>query len=327
MVKHLYIIGNGFDLHHEINSKYSDFRIWLSETNCDLLCRMDEVYGDCDKEWWADFENQLASLDAIQFGEQIAFENSPDLMSEHCDRTWNDAEIEVERQLDSVFYDLRESFHDWILQLNPPSRHRKVIFKYSDAIFINFNYTDTLEKLYGIHPQKILHIHGYIGSEDDEFVLGHGKSYNELQQINSINIPEPPKDLSSEELADYYEDVSYGQELHEQLAIGAAINAIATQQKPIKKIIEKYSNFFESIEGITEIHVYGLSLSEVDKPYLFYFTEKFKDAHWEFSDFEDYNRDKIESFCKDRGITTFSIIDLNNILDTRQLTIPYDFLS
>lgn len=30
MVKHLYIIGNGFDLHHGINSSYKDFQEWMS---------------------------------------------------------------------------------------------------------------------------------------------------------------------------------------------------------------------------------------------------------------------------------------------------------
>ena len=30
-MKHLYIIGNGFDLHHEIPSGYLDFHNWLDE--------------------------------------------------------------------------------------------------------------------------------------------------------------------------------------------------------------------------------------------------------------------------------------------------------
>jgi len=67
----------------------------------------------------------LASLDAIQYSERIAFENQPDLMSEHCDRTWNDAEIVVEQDLDNLFGELRRVFHDWIIQLNKPSSAKK----------------------------------------------------------------------------------------------------------------------------------------------------------------------------------------------------------
>lgn len=31
MVKSLYILGNGFDIHHGINSKYSDYHEWLEK--------------------------------------------------------------------------------------------------------------------------------------------------------------------------------------------------------------------------------------------------------------------------------------------------------
>lgn len=37
MVKHLYIIGNGFDLHHGINSSYKDFQEWMYENNPDVI--------------------------------------------------------------------------------------------------------------------------------------------------------------------------------------------------------------------------------------------------------------------------------------------------
>ena len=67
MTKHLYIIGNGFDLHHGINSSYKNFQEWMHENNPDVIEKVDEIYGFCDEEWWSDFENQLASLDAIRY--------------------------------------------------------------------------------------------------------------------------------------------------------------------------------------------------------------------------------------------------------------------
>ena len=33
MVKSLYILGNGFDIHHGINSKYSDYHEWLEKND------------------------------------------------------------------------------------------------------------------------------------------------------------------------------------------------------------------------------------------------------------------------------------------------------
>lgn len=50
MPKHLYIIGNGFDLHHEINSSYKDFQEWMYENNPDVIEKADEIYGVCDDE-------------------------------------------------------------------------------------------------------------------------------------------------------------------------------------------------------------------------------------------------------------------------------------
>lgn len=37
MAKHLYIIGNGFDLHHKINSSYKNFQQWMYENNPDII--------------------------------------------------------------------------------------------------------------------------------------------------------------------------------------------------------------------------------------------------------------------------------------------------
>lgn len=323
MAKHLYFIGNGFDLHHEINSSYGHFRDWMSENNPDVMNSVEEIYGDCDNDWWSDFENQLASLDAIRFGEEIAWENPPDLMSEHCDRTWNDAEIEVEQQLESLYSDLRACFHDWIEQLDMPLVEKMVRIEMQDSIFINFNYTKTLENLYGVNSNRVLHIHGCVDCDED-FILGHGKSYEELQQINKEDYPEPSDNLTSEEIAQFYEkNTENGHEIHEQFAIGAAINGVASQRKPVAELIKKYTPFFESINAVKYIHVYGLSISDVDMPYLEYFASKYKDSHWEFSDYEDQNRTNIENFCHSNNIQIYSIIDLDNLQIVRQLSIDF----
>lgn len=322
MAAHLYIIGNGFDLHHKVNCSYENFRNWMSETNPYVMDSIEETYGDCNEDWWSDFENQLVSLDAIRFGAQIAYENPPDLMSDHCDSTWNDAEIEVEQQLESLYFNLRDCFHDWIEQLNKPQGEKKVKIEIKDSIFINFNYTKTLEDLYGVNPDRVLHIHGCIDCDDD-FILGHGKSYEELEQINKEDFPELPDDLPSEDIAEFYEENSEkGHEIHEQFAIRAPINGVASQRKPVAELISRYSPFFDSIKAVKHVHVYGLSISDVDKPYLEYFASKFKDSYWEFSDYEDQNRTSIEKFCNSNGIN-YSIINLADLQFVRQLSIDF----
>ena len=48
MVKSLYILGNGFDIHHGINSKYSDYHEWLEKNDngtYEKLCAIYDTYG------------------------------------------------------------------------------------------------------------------------------------------------------------------------------------------------------------------------------------------------------------------------------------------
>lgn len=322
MIKHLYIIGNGFDLHHKVNSSYKNFQDWMYQNNSDVIQKIDEIYGICDDEWWSDFENQLASLDVIRYSEEIAFENQPNLASDHCDRMWSDAQIEVENQLEELYSELRTCFHKWIEQLTPPSTSRQVKLIIQDSKFINFNYTKTLENLYGIYPHQILHLHGCV-DKDEDFVLGHGKSYEELDSLNTEKIPVPPKDLDEYELNLFYEEQAKSHELHVQLARQAAISGVASQKKPVNDIINKNESFFNSLCDISHIHVYGLSLSEVDIPYLKHILAIVGSAKWEFSDYNNLNHNKINYFCNTNNIQDCDIINLEDIIDTSQLKIPF----
>lgn len=70
--KHLYIIGNGFDIHHSINSSYSNYRNWLEENEPDIYSQLCDLYGvstdeDEAHEWWSDFENMLSEIDLYDY--------------------------------------------------------------------------------------------------------------------------------------------------------------------------------------------------------------------------------------------------------------------
>ena len=67
--KHLYIIGNGFDIFTGLKTSYSDFRKWLENSYIFVYEAMTSVYG-ADGEWWNDFEKQLGSLDLARYASQ-----------------------------------------------------------------------------------------------------------------------------------------------------------------------------------------------------------------------------------------------------------------
>lgn len=63
-MKNLFIIGNGFDIHHGINSRYSDYREWLKGYDFDLynkLCRLYDSTED-DDDWWNSLNNIYLQL-------------------------------------------------------------------------------------------------------------------------------------------------------------------------------------------------------------------------------------------------------------------------
>lgn len=62
MSSNLFVIGNGFDLHHGIQSRFSDFGRRIAEVAPDLLELINE-YLFVDEDFWNCFESRLATFD------------------------------------------------------------------------------------------------------------------------------------------------------------------------------------------------------------------------------------------------------------------------
>lgn len=62
---------------------------------------------------------------------------------------------EVGYTLKRLYDDLQVEFTKWILQLEDPIPKYKVKIEKSNTLFINFNYTQTLENVYGVQPSNI----------------------------------------------------------------------------------------------------------------------------------------------------------------------------
>lgn len=258
--KHLYIIGNGFDIHHDIPSKFNDekggdcFRKWIEENDLCTLCTIEDNFGSVDDEWWNTFEVSLASIETLRIAVEEAFEHSPDFSSDNFrDRDWYEAEIAVKIRMDDVYNTISSALKKWVLQL-PRGNYRKAIDIITEnSLFFSFNYTNTLESIYGIHDTNILYIHGN-ALKDDDLILGHNSTYSKLEEAMSK-----------------YEKVSDG-EYHYQCAKDAALYGIASHRKNVDKIINQNSLWFEKLYNVNYVHILGHSLCEVDIPY---FTEIF----------------------------------------------------
>lgn len=86
----LYVIGNGFDIHHGIESKYWDFEKWVKKTYKDssLIGLMDTFFSN-NREFWGDIENALGEYDEEEITDFCEPNNPEDFKYDHPGQ-WQD---------------------------------------------------------------------------------------------------------------------------------------------------------------------------------------------------------------------------------------------
>jgi hypothetical protein len=245
----LYVIGNGFDLHHGIESSYSNFGRYIKSSDPELHEIAEEyLFFDGD---WANFEADLVNIDA-----QSVLSNCEGSLHSYGDDNWTDAyhhdyQSEVQEIVDALSKRLKAGFTNWISQLAIPhaSACRVPLLALDRAArYLTFNYTNTLQRLYRIDDSQTLHIHGKIDCKVPDLVLGHAVVPSGIPSMNHGVDPEiqDPRVAEAGNIIDSYFSRTY---------------------KPTGEVIERNRLYFDSLSGIQEIFVVGHSLSEVDIPY------------------------------------------------------------
>ena len=326
--KHLYIIGNGFDLHHHIPSSYNDFKEWLEDNDIDTLYKVENILKTDAPKWWNEFETNLGKPFAVKlYAESVAFENQPDYASDdYRDRDLYVAEYEVERELGCLINDLKSDFQEWASQLPAGDGGLAVKLETKGSIFLTFNYSLTLEKLYGIPADRVKHIHGN-ALDKESIIVGHGRDYGSYRNDLEDEMPEPPSDLPTEEYERWLEDAAdrYSDDYPTSQAKDAAAYAIKDIQKNVPSIIAKNREFFQSLKDIEKIHIYGFSFAEVNLPYLIEVTHNvnMESIEMEISYYSDNDKKKAETFCELMSLTPKNVtfIKLENIKRYKQLSL------
>jgi len=286
----LVIIGNGFDIAHGINSRYSDFQKYLvsfenelssmlpefpeffdqsSNSNENLkkyeLIERLEKYIDS-KDLWSCFEESLGNLDH----EQLREENSSYLIS-YGDDDWRDSanhdyQYMIQEELNFTD-DIDYQFKRWIGKLNTMVRPLQSmtemlnICQDSQTLFLNFNYTDTLERTYNIERKSILYIHGKVG-DDVKLTLGH-------HDDSLWNSQREDASQMTEEEYDYYCEYSQELDFREVEAEEAIKVFFKTTYKDTMKIIKQNKMFFLRQNTCKRVFVLGHSLSDIDFDYFY----------------------------------------------------------
>lgn len=237
----LVVIGNGFDLASGIKSSYSDFKQWLQLNDKHRLIGLMDTFFSNQRDVWGNIEKALGEYDEDSILEYCKPDEEIDY--DHPTRSMAAVEDNPEWIFKPVLDEFIEAFKDWVNSIDIANAE-KVRDLPVECKYLTFNYTETLEMIYGIPESNILHIHGS-RILDKEYIIGHNNFRN-------------PNDA--------YKDES--QMLYLQDTWSKIIEWMNGLVKDSTSIIRQNKDFFDSLSDIEQIVVYGHSFFEVDWSYM-----------------------------------------------------------
>lgn len=246
--KTLFIIGNGFDLHHGLPTRYTDFidfiettypsvYQWLHESVKGYALGYWDIIDKVDKGYvWNHMEDLLGSFEPMELlAEHINWQTSRDYKGPPSE--------EIQRLLHFGLH-ISGYLNAWLASLEQDLQALAPLKGVEDLLdrnrlVLSFNYTNTLEAVYGI--EAVLHIHGRTGQP---LIMGHGngdcgKMHGDDFGINAVN---------AKYIRDYF----------------------LKTNKDTKKIIRANRLFFQknNLTSVEEVCVLGHSLNAIDMPYI-----------------------------------------------------------
>lgn len=310
----LYIIGNGFDRAHDLKTSYWDFRTYLKRYAEDFLIELEKSYGywpyDPD-EYHVPKEKQRSALrehdDVLYdelwktFEEQLGHPDETEIDSV-CDsaigslQNLESGPVQIEDTLNAYF---REQFQfiqelqgyllKWVKQirLNKAIVKKNELLNNSTDLFLTFNYTPTLERVYKIDPSNICHIHGrkppYCSVAP---IIGHGNKQAIEQrrkwQHECEELFDEDRSSKNKAIADFYQRTF----------------------KDTGKALLMNLSFFNRINDVDSIEVIGHSLGDVDMPYFKDILERVgSDTPWIVYYYDKDKKTDMENMIRTIGVT------------------------
>ena len=288
----LNIIGNGFDLYHGLPCDCHYFAFFLAKHYPSFYEQMSDMfsfqyavhtgYDDFEivasKMFWKDFEEHLGQLDPLW----LTYSLVDELGLENDDPVDLDVPEAANAQI------IVDRFCEWIREtvntdtnfniINSHIFKKKCRFR-KDDIFINFNYTDTLKKVYSIDGDRVFHIHGQCEPNSDRnyLVVGHG---------NDSAIAETEQHIREIEADPHYQ---FSQPKRNRLAeYECRLSVLRNLRKDVPFLSWRMVQWLSSLDiEVETIRVWGLSISSVDTPYILALRELYPHAKWQFSFYDD----------------------------------------
>lgn len=314
----LYIIGNGFDLYHQLKTRYTDFASYLEVQNQRILDDFNKYYYmDSNQELWANFEANLSNLDTELVLDELSDYLPGSFGGDFQDRDRYAFQIEIEMLVDRLTTEMKSEFKNFIVNAcNANSNKINNIKFIANSNFISFNYSNTLEKIYKIAREDILYIHGS-AFENDSIILGHGVDPSKF--TNDLVEAVPPEDLTEEEIEMWHQEMSDKFDYEYELGVTEVNKYLAASFKSSAEIINENKSYFASLQEIDTVVILGHSMSDVDMPYFDEISKCIKkNSFWFVSYYSDAEHDELYSSVQqfaqsDNYIKLFKIDDFSSL--------------
>ena len=283
-MKTLYIIGNGFDRAHDMETSYDHFHKWLCmhyKDYCDAIYFADSIdVAKNKKSLWKQFEEGMGIINLIRYinGLKEDYVETQDTETAKGDSFYAGIEYVVKDQYKKLIV----AFREWAMNLDTEYYEPEFNYiKQGDNYFFTFNYTDTLENVYGIPDARIMHIHGYAHDNKSTIQVGHTHDYlDNRDEILTI--------LDKFLMTDIEDSCD------------KLIEALNSSIKPVSEIIHTNEPYFKQLFalGIEKIIVLGHGYGEIDWPYFEKIKSVCPNAQWDmtWSTCDDYQNAR--DLCK-----------------------------
>ena len=301
----LYIIGNGFDLYHGIKSSFWNFKDYVEENHSDLYEKIEQFLGGDD--FWSDFESYLGDID-----EEEIRDLAKTFLMDYGAEDWSDAghddyQYEISQITDGICEGITSALLEWIMQQTIAQTQNDVISLPADALYLTFNYTDTLERLYRINAENIKYIHNKAIDTGSVLIYGHNQikesPQTDAEIISHINTAKEEA-LTDTEIQEILDDIHSGDDPRVTEGEEIIREYYRTTYKPVNEIIEQNQDFFNRLSDFEEIYVLGHSLNEIDLPYFELIHEKAgSDITWNVSYYRDEERTRHQSRLHSIGVS------------------------
>lgn len=244
------IVGNGFDIQNSLPTSYWYFYEQYNDQLDEYFVHFPDFFDD---QEWSSFEENLGEFDEDNFRESAACEPSMDDMIESS-KYVNGYNDEISQKTDELVDDIQSAFTTWIRGIDVKQAIKFMDFPIGFK-FINFNYTSTLQDVYSVPDEDVLHIHG---KARWNVIFGHGIGNGNQSSSMEPNTDNPWFEESYQTLA------SVTDKFH----------------KPVNEILEKHRDQLENYGDVKKIIVLGHSINEIDIPYFKCILNTYPDAVW-----------------------------------------------